>query len=97
MTREEREKAIEYFRDAKGLSSAFDKAANMAIEALSEPKTGEWLEMGINADGTHNIKCDQCGEGFKTRGHARSYNTNAKYKFCPSCGARMKGENNEAD
>ena len=32
MTREE---AIKYFRNAKGLSSTFDKAADMAIEALS--------------------------------------------------------------
>lgn len=32
MTREE---AIKYFRNAKGLSSTFDKVADIAIEALS--------------------------------------------------------------
>ena len=29
-----KEEAIKYFRNAKGLSSTFDKAADMAIEAL---------------------------------------------------------------
>ena len=59
---------------------------------------GEWIEMGENKDGTHNIRCNQCGESFKARGHANSYNTKKKYRFCPHCGADMRateGENDE--
>ena len=52
-------------------------------------RKGKWIEMGTNKDGTHSIRCSKCGGGYKTRGHARSIATKAKYKFCPNCGARM--------
>lgn len=55
-------------------------------------KKGWWVEMGVNADKTHNIVCSKCGEGYKTKGHAKSIATRAKWKFCPSCGADMRGE-----
>lgn len=86
MTKEE---AIKWFKE-NPFYNENHKPFLMAIEALQDRPTGEWMEMGTNADGTHNIKCDQCGEGFKTRGHARSHNTKNKYKFCPNCGAKME-------
>ena len=52
---------------------------------------GKWIERGQNKDKTHNITCSICGEGFKTKGHAKSYNTTHKFKYCPNCGAYMKG------
>jgi len=61
----------------------------------AEPeRKGKWIEMGTNKDGTHSIRCSKCGGGYKTRGHARSIATKAKYKFCPNCGADMRGEQN---
>ena len=60
----------------------------------AEPKTGKWVEYGMNTDGTHNIKCNQCGAGFRTRGHANSHNTKERFKWCPTCGADMRGEQN---
>jgi len=51
---------------------------------------GEWIEMGQNEDGTHNICCSICGAGYKTRGHARSYHTRERFRFCPHCGIPMK-------
>ena len=63
--------------------------------AQPERKKGTWIEMGTNTDGTHNIKCSKCGEGYKTRGHAQSFATKAKYKFCPNCGEDMRGDQNE--
>lgn len=63
--------------------------------AQPECKKGWWVEMGVNADKTHNIVCSKCGEGYKTKGHAKSIATRAKWKFCPSCGADMRGESDE--
>ena len=78
MTREE---AIKYFRNAKGLSLTFDKAADIAIEALqAEAVQGEWIDTG----NWMGIECSRC------KCHSR-YVT----PFCPQCGARMKGGENK--
>ena len=56
----------------------------------------EWVELGQNKDGTHNICCGVCGVGkFKSKGHARSYYTRHKFKYCPNCGARMADRKTE--
>ena len=53
----------------------------------------EWVELGQNKDGTHNICCGVCGVGkFKSKGHARSYYTRHKFKYCPNCGAKMNAD-----
>lgn len=62
------------------------------MEMGNAERKGKWIEMGANKDGTHNIKCSKCGEGYKTRGHARSIATKTKYKFCPNCGSDNRGE-----
>ena len=57
---------------------------------------GRWLEYGENKDGTHNIRCSKCGAGLKSKGHANSYYTKHKYKYCRNCGAKMdEVEDNE--
>lgn len=66
------------------------KSTNISTDTSADRPRGEWEEMGENKDGTHNIRCDQCGESFKARGHANSHNTKKKYRFCPSCGADMR-------
>ena len=53
-------------------------------------KTGHWIEMNANPDGTHNIYCSNCNIYQKFKGHANSYNARTKLKYCPNCGARMK-------
>ena len=56
----------------------------------------EWIELGQNKDGTHNICCGVCGVGkFKSKGHARSYYTRHKFKYCPNCGAKMADRKTE--
>lgn len=56
-------------------------AVKMAIEALqAEPMKGEWINTAPS-DRSDNIICDQCG-----------YNSIARYDFCPTCGAKMKGQ-----
>lgn len=56
---------------------------------------GRWLEYGENKDGTHNIRCSKCGAGLKSKGHANSYYTKRKYRYCQNCGARMDGEEDD--
>ena len=65
-----------------------------AIPSAERPQ-GEGIEMGQNKDGTHNVKCNQCDSAYKMRGHAKSISTKLKYRFCPHCGARMKGADDE--
>jgi hypothetical protein len=57
----------------------------------NQPKQGEWIEMGENKDYTHNIKCSYCNMCTKSKGHANSYYTKHIMRYCPSCGAKMKG------
>ena len=92
MTKEEAIKELEYLEE----ESWFDKEAEAlrtAIEALENQKTGHWIEKNVNQDGTHNIYCSNCNNYQKFKGHANSYNARTKLKYCPNCGAKMKGEN----
>ena len=79
MTREEAKEALSVLKiyDNQWLREAID----MAIEALSAERTGEWIE---NAPEGQDIDppyiCSICG-------HAESTRT----PFCEQCGAKMKG------
>lgn len=63
----------------------YDEALKMAIEALRERPKGEWIEESDN-HGHSSYFCSRCGtqEGEPSG-------------FCPNCGARMKGADNEED
>lgn len=85
MTREE---AIELLEDLYGAiednqGRDYDEAFRMAIEALSE-RTGEWKTDNVYA-GIGFYRCDQC-----------NFRQSEKSRYCPSCGADMRGKNNEA-
>lgn len=69
-----------------GRSEDFMKAV------LEDTPHSVWIECGENKDGTHNIMCAKCDAGFKSKGHANSYYTKDKLKYCPNCGAKMDGE-----
>ena len=56
-----------------------------------------WVEYGENKDGTHNMRCSKCGAGLKSKGHANSYYTKHKYRYCQNCGAKMDEENTDAE
>ena len=90
MTREEAIKVIEssdlfWFRPTGEERVALD----VAIEALSEPKTGEWIKAvddGVWSFTDAYAECDQC--------HKVTFNGwNSNY--CPNCGARMNGGEEE--
>lgn len=56
---------------------------DMAIEALSAERTGEWIKTYIGQ--RTRITCSNCGQS------GRKISDN----FCPNCGARMVGDNDE--
>lgn len=57
---------------------------------------GRWIEYGENQDGNHNMRCSKCGAGLKSKGHANSYYTKHKYRYCRNCGAKMDGGDTDA-
>ena len=55
-------------------------AIDMAIEALKEPKQGEWIyHKEWELDGECAFECSKCGMG-----------TDVDYNFCPNCRADMR-------
>lgn len=78
MTREEALRIIKDIREE--MENARDKIAiealDIAIEALQEPKQGEWIEE--KEVGYYEIRCSKCN----SRGDDR-------FLYCPWCGARM--------
>lgn len=64
------------------------EAFNMAIEALSAERTGEWIDKGEYAE------CSICGahSGIQFDGVEP---VPRKTSFCPDCGADMRGEEDD--
>jgi hypothetical protein len=62
-------------------------------KAFVEPKRGKWIDKGWTGDWQYltdgrgncwkNIVCSECGESVRHES-----------KFCPNCGADMRGKNN---
>lgn len=83
------EKTIEILEDlwryekVKYTDQEVREAIDMAIEALQERKTGKWIITARNG-----ILCSECKSG--TRKMPMLFG-NPLYKYCPFCGAKMKG------
>lgn len=91
-----KEKAINYLELAVPITALtqakyveFIDAIHMAIEALKKPERaeGEWI-----VDEQGNAYCSECGlhTTKDTLKRIAVVGTN-KPKFCPNCGAKMKG------
>ena len=53
-----------------------------------ERKTGKWIKHSIGHEHTPwGFDCSECGEWFVVGEEAIK-----KYKYCPNCGADMRGE-----
>ena len=82
MTREEAREPLECIYTE--VSTETDREAlNMAIEALKEPKQGEWIET------THAIVCSNCGHNIEPRQFG-SY-----MRYCCVCGSDNLKEGDE--
>ena len=66
------------------------QAIDMAIKALEEQKTGEWVEIKI--DNLNSI-FDGCVKD--RRCSVCDYHSATKTKYCPNCGAKMEVKANE--
>lgn len=68
----------------------FEQAVNMAIEALQDRPTGEWIKIGETdwkEVTIHVLHCQNCGALYRTRRLFTGEYVNANY--CPNCGAKM--------
>lgn len=68
---------------------ALEDLADIPSADVAPVRHGRWIEYGENQDGTHNMRCSKCGAGLKSKGHANSYYTKHKYRYCRNCGAKM--------
>ena len=90
----DREKALEWFKK-KESAVTMPGARSMyreAIKALSEPKrkTGHWVEIGDEP--YDEWECDVCGFVIDGSGCIDPEEYRDIYRFCPNCGADMRGE-----
>lgn len=60
------------------------EALKMAIKALEERPTGEWIE-----DENGIPICSECNNGYNTQPRCMG---KPMFEFCPICGAKMKKE-----
>ena len=74
-----------YNEDSDGYIYA--KAIDMAIEALSAERTGEW---------DNNFKCSNCGRVLKDI-HVIDARNGEAFNFCPVCGAKMNMKKADGD
>lgn len=74
-----RERWIKIF--SHGVEGFSEQACREIVIAMSNPKTGEWIEEDEYGD---LLVCSECG-------FANDY----KDDYCPSCKARMKGDTTE--
>jgi rubrerythrin len=91
MTREEAKQWLEALKSAYALPIETYEALDMAIEALSADAVhGEWIwktDIPIGDGRTSaGYICSNCGKDY--------WHGNV-FDYCPSCGARMKGGEDE--
>lgn len=65
-----------------------NEICDTAISALSENK-GEWIKYSFPRCGEQHYQCTSCGYYINFGQWGELYTK--EFKFCPNCGARMKG------
>ena len=57
---------------------------------VNPQRTGHWIEIAQYSDGTHKMECSECKNYIFDKGCVNSFIVENKYKYCPSCGAKMR-------
>jgi len=75
--------------NAEYMSALWDVAEKVkALPPVTpKPKTGKWIKLQHNSDGTSRYMCSECGDTMQLSRH-----TFATFRSCPKCGAKMGGE-----
>lgn len=77
-----------YTKEMHDLMYRAAETIEMLSEKAREPKRGEWIEW-IDCEGEVFWKCSACGQA------SEASMAGILYKFCPFCGADMRGKDNE--
>ena len=86
MTRQEAIKHLEEWKEC--ISSAYRRQViDMAIEALADRPTGEWVRKYDKQINCYWYECNQCGE-YRPR---NVFGNEWSSPYCPNCGAKMEG------
>jgi len=75
-----------------------DDSIDMAIKALENQKTGHWILTDVEGNRVWNCNCSECGKDPQDYiGGSENWwlIKNKLPKYCPNCGAKMEGENND--
>lgn len=67
------------------------KTGELALQ--DNRKTGKWIQENMFDEEFGVWKCSACSESWATEGVGHPIEAN--YKFCPNCGADMRGEEND--
>ena len=71
-----------------------DDVTETIIKALEQkPKTGHWIKYGMPRCEEQHYKCTSCGYYINFGRWGEFYAR--EFKYCPHCGAEMKGEQDE--
>lgn len=75
--------------DAFGIGKVTLECMDELMSMIADRPQGEWLDTGKDPSHSHPLtaiwyRCSECG-----------YGTNTKTNYCPNCGARMKGADDE--
>lgn len=77
-------------------ANAYSECADIVeqMPTIEERKKGKWIYYDIENDKYDEVRCSECGKTF-TVDAERWYDigfTASDLKFCPNCGADMRGE-----
>lgn len=93
MTKEEAITRLHWLKRELIKGTDMNEPIDMAIEALQDRPKGEWIESEMDKDFR---VCSVCkNKGYKDKMAWRTEFIKSYLNFCPNCGARMKGGDDE--
>lgn len=84
-------------KDAYAYGFVIEERLQKLPSAQPERKKGRWIIRNNPGTGWYRVTCSECSEDVTSTIPMIGFFPNAKplWDYCPWCGARMKGEENE--